>query len=305
MAEMTCEKWGGALSPDYRFCVFCAHPVPDQATTAPPHAESQPTEATATPTPPVVAPPAPPAPARGTTASSSPKPPQLTRWWPRQERPTKAAILALSVVSVVLLVLAATFGALWGDETAGGKRVVPNALSTVSLSPGYEPNAPLNTLPTTGAQTTTGKQASQASQVGQSIQIGSTLGTVDDVQFTNTLVATRDYVDPKVLTSEQGTFVIVLLTVENQGMEPFYVMTNYLTLKDQRGRTFTPWDTAPQDYYLPVEYSEYLGDLNPGFFGKTAQIFEVPKDSSGFTLMVVDLAGDSFGSEAAPVYLGN
>ncbi len=188
-------------------------------------------------------------------------------WWRRQEAVTKAIVAGLSVVALALLTATVVLGVTVGDSET---RIVSTTIST---------------------DATTDITVAQASQVGQGVSIASVIWTVTDVQVTDTLKANTEYYEPQTVVSEQGKFVVILMTLENAGKEPLSLTPYYLNLMDEQGRTFASW--TDYYFYVPAGYEDYA-DLNPGFTGKEAAIFEVPEDASGFSLVVTDPT-DPFG----------
>ncbi|NQV89347.1 MAG: DUF4352 domain-containing protein [Parcubacteria group bacterium] len=96
----------------------------------------------------------------------------------------------------------------------------------------------------------------------------------------------------------QGKFIVINATVENLGSD--MKSTSNLKLVDNKGREFTNSSSSFKN--LGAEQLFILENLNPNLPFTFADVYEVPADAEGFSLIVGDLS--LFGSKEAKISLG-
>lgn len=82
-----------------------------------------------------------------------------------------------------------------------------------------------------------------------------------------------------------GSFLLVFLSVTNQGPEPLSFSPSDFSLRDKQGRTFTIHLEATKLAVLANQRSDLFSEaIQPGLDRKIVLVFEVPKDSTGPSL---------------------
>lgn len=82
-----------------------------------------------------------------------------------------------------------------------------------------------------------------------------------------------------------GSFLLVFLSVTNQGQEPLSFSPSDFSLRDKQGRTFTLHSEATKLASLANQKSDLFSEaLQPGLSRETVLAFDVPKESSGLSL---------------------
>lgn len=124
--------------------------------------------------------------------------------------------------------------------------------------------------------------------------------TVGDVKWVVTSASTKTSLAGAFTGTEttQGKFVVINVTVENLGKD-MKSMSN-LKLVDNQGREFTSSSKSYKN--LGAEQLYILQNLNPNLPYTFADVYEVPADAGGFSVVVGDLA--FFGSDEAKIGLG-
>ncbi|MEK7183593.1 MAG: DUF4352 domain-containing protein [Patescibacteria group bacterium] len=96
----------------------------------------------------------------------------------------------------------------------------------------------------------------------------------------------------------QGKFVVINVTVENLGKDMKSISN--LKLVDSQGREFTSSSKSYKN--LGADQLYILQNLNPNLPYTFADVYEVPADAEGFSVVVGDLA--FFGSDEEKIGLG-
>jgi hypothetical protein len=151
------------------------------------------------------------------------------------------------------------------------------------------------------ASSSNGSSGSQADQ--REVPAAYTLNdqvTVGDVKWVVTSATTKTSLAGAFSGTEttQGKFVVINVTVENLGKD-MKSMSN-LKLVDSQGREFTSSSKSYKN--LGAEQLYILQNLNPNLPYTFADVYEVPADAEGFSVVVGDLA--FFGDDEAKIGLG-
>lgn len=162
-----------------------------------------------------------------------------------------------------------------------------SSVGTVTTSP--LPSDETQATETTGTASVSPVVEPPAATIGQTVNMGPYAVKVTGVKKTKSIGGAT--------TNE--TFVVVSVTVKNTGSEPIGVDSDYFTLVDSNGRKFD----ASQDVKVYYDQTFMMEKINPGLSRSANVAFEVPKDSSGFTLDVRDSLVDSEYSERAEIKL--
>jgi len=147
-------------------------------------------------------------------------------------------------------------------------------------------------------------QSSSTDAVTHEIGETFTVGSGDrSVEYTVEEATTADSIGTSFASSEaDGTFVVVRLTIENSGTEPFMVTNDHLSLIDEEGRTFSAATGAgvymSQDDRFEAE-SLSFEELQPGLSITRNVIYDV-SSGQGYGLRV---EGTSMFSTADPHYV--
>ncbi|AHM66838.1 hypothetical protein PPSQR21_031990 [Paenibacillus polymyxa SQR-21] len=162
-----------------------------------------------------------------------------------------------------------------------------SSVGTVTTSPLPSDEAQVVEMTGTASEPTIAE--TPTATIGQTVNMGPYAVKVTGVKKTKSVGgATTD-----------ETFVVVSVTVKNTGNESIGVDSDYFTLVDSNGRKFD----ASQDVKVYYDQTFMMDKINPGLSRSANVAFEVPKDSSGFTLDVRDSLVDSEYAERAEIKL--
>lgn len=113
--------------------------------------------------------------------------------------------------------------------------------------------------------------------VGEPVTIGDVEWTVTDVLETDILVSR--------LGTEEGNFVVVDLTFQNNSNQDITLATPFVTLLDSQGREFEA-NIEHNFLHVYAEENMFVDHVRPGATKEGKIIFTVEPDSSGFKLQV-------------------
>ena len=131
---------------------------------------------------------------------------------------------------------------------------------------------------------------SRAVPVGDPVEAG---------DLTWTIVGTAQQTERNDLGERRtGNFIVVDLTVRNNGEEAVTVDTQSLAILDDQGLTHE----ADTDAYVPSRLDLFLQQINPGVTQQARVVFNIAPDASGLILRLGD--GDPFTEENGYVNLG-
>jgi hypothetical protein len=132
----------------------------------------------------------------------------------------------------------------------------------------------------------------RAVPIGRPVNAGNLTWTVTSVQEATELKTFGE--------RKTGNFVIVDLTVKNNGDEAITVDSESLALLDQQGRTH---ETDPDaSLYVPSRLDLFLQQVNPGVTQEARVIFNIAPDARGLILRAGD--AEPFTDENGYVSLG-
>jgi len=184
---------------------------------------------------------------------------------------------------------------------AGAGMMIPSE----NVGTDTEPSDTVNEPDTDGDGGGTGNgQSASTDAVTHEIGETFTVGSGDrSVEYTVEEATTADSIGTSFASSEaDGTFVVVRLTIENSGTEPFMVTNDHLSLIDEEGRTFSAATGAgvymSQDDRFEAE-SLSFEELQPGLSITRNVIYDV-SSGQGYGLRV---EGTSMFSTADPHYV--
>ena len=129
----------------------------------------------------------------------------------------------------------------------------------------------------TEESTTTGSEEGSGHSVGETVVVGDVAWAVTDVEESEILVSR--------LGSEEGNFVIVDLTFQNNSNQDITFATPFVTLVDGEGREFEP-DIEYNFTHIEPENNMFAAHVRPGETKEGRIIYSVEPDSSGLQLQV-------------------
>jgi hypothetical protein len=171
------------------------------------------------------------------------------------------SILGVAVCIAFFVVLAALTGGCGGEED-----------SSPPVEDGQE-EAVQETVESTEQQSTEEPEAS----VGDTVMMGNVEWTVTDVLQSDILVSR--------LGIEEGNFVIVDVTFQNNSNQDITLATPFATLVDSQGREVEA-DTERNFLHVYAEENLFVDHVKPGATKDARVIFSVEEDASGFKLKV-------------------
>lgn len=178
-----------------------------------------------------------------------------------------------AMLVVLLLVLAALAGGCGGGEQSSG--------SSEEEAAGQEEAAEQETEAvepeTTEESTTTGSEEGSGHSIGETVVVGDVAWAMTDVEESEILVSR--------LGSEEGNFVIVDLTFQNNSNQDITFATPFVTLVDGEGREFEP-DIEYNFTHIEPENNMFTAHVQPGVTKEGRIIYSVEPDSSGLQLQV-------------------
>lgn len=113
--------------------------------------------------------------------------------------------------------------------------------------------------------------------LGEPVSIGDVEWTVTDVLESDTLVSPFG--------AEEGNFVIVDVTFQNNSNQDLTLATPFVALLDSQGREFEA-DMGDNLSYLYPEEIMFVDHVQPGLTKEGKIVFSVAPDSSGLKLLV-------------------
>lgn len=85
-----------------------------------------------------------------------------------------------------------------------------------------------------------------------------------------------------------GSFLLLVLSISNQGSEPMVFELSDFTAYDNKGRKFTANQSATKLAYQIYGKADISGEaLQPGLARESVVAFEVPRDAVGFSLRLL------------------
>lgn len=191
------------------------------------------------------------------------------RYW-RGVRPNKSMRhgipFMLAAASMVLLV--AFIGGCGGEQAPGSSSgdEVAEQDGTVQESGSTEKGS---------AKTESTKDSTVS--IGEPVAVGSVRWTVTDAKQLDELASRMGV--------EEGSFVTVDLTLENNSNQDITLATPFLPLLDSEGRKFEP-DIDANFMHVDPDRNMFIEPLEPGAAKDGLVIYAVEPDSSGFKLQV-------------------
>jgi hypothetical protein len=171
-----------------------------------------------------------------------------------------------TVTSALLIAVAALAGGCGGGEEAS---------STADEAAEQETEAVVTE--STEESTTTRSEEGSGHSIGEAIVVGDVAWAVTDVEESDILVSR--------LGSEEGNFVIVDLTFQNNSNQDITFATPFVTLVDGQGREFEP-DIEYNFTHIEPENNMFAAHVRPGVTKEGKIIYAVAPNSSGLQLQV-------------------
>jgi hypothetical protein len=171
-----------------------------------------------------------------------------------------------TVTSALLIAVAALAGGCGGGEEAS---------STADEAAEQETEAVVTE--STEESTTTRSEEGSGHSIGEAIVVGDVAWAVTDVEESDILVSR--------LGSEEGNFVIVDLTFQNNSNQDITFATPFVTLVDGQGREFEP-DIEYNFTHIEPENNMFAAHVRPGVTKEGKIIYAVAPNSSGLLLQV-------------------
>jgi hypothetical protein len=173
--------------------------------------------------------------------------------------------MRLSSKIMILLAVAIVIVFLWGYFTND----LPAPL------PSFKPRT-TTTTPTTTSTTTTSEL-----QLNKPFTFGNAQYTITKVELAKELQSGTT------TTSTTGSYILISLTVIDEGIVPLTLNPADFTLLDSKGRTFTLNQEATRLAALSNKKSNILTEsLQPGLTREGIIAFDVPENTSGFVLLL-------------------
>ena len=129
----------------------------------------------------------------------------------------------------------------------------------------------------TQESTTTESEEGSGPSIGETVVVGDVAWAVTDVKESDILVSR--------LGSEEGNFVIVDLSFQNNSNQDITFATPFVTLVDGEGREFEA-DIEYNFTHVDPENNMFAAHVQPGVTKEGRIIFSVEPDSSGLQLRV-------------------
>lgn len=129
----------------------------------------------------------------------------------------------------------------------------------------------------TEESTTTGSEEASGHSIGEPVVVGDVAWAVTDVEESDILVSR--------LGSEEGHFIIVDITFQNNSNQDITFATPFVTLVDGEGREFEP-DIEYNFTHIEPENNMFAAHVRPGETKEGKIIYSVEPDSSGLQLQV-------------------
>lgn len=129
----------------------------------------------------------------------------------------------------------------------------------------------------TEESTTTGSEEASGHSIGESVVVGDVAWAVTDVEESDILVSR--------LGSEEGHFIIVDITFQNNSNQDITFATPFVTLVDGEGREFEP-NIEYNFNHIEPENNMFAAHVRPGVTKEGKIIYSVEPDSSGLQLQV-------------------
>jgi hypothetical protein len=171
-----------------------------------------------------------------------------------------------TVTSALLIAVAALAGGCGGGEEAS---------STADEAAEQETEAVVTE--STEESTTTRSEEGSGHSIGEAVVVGDVAWAVTDVEESDILVSR--------LGSEEGNFVIVDLTFQNNSNQDITFATPFVTLVDGQGREFEP-DIEYNFTHIEPENNMFAAHVRPGVTKEGKIIYAVAPNSSGLQLQV-------------------
>jgi hypothetical protein len=129
----------------------------------------------------------------------------------------------------------------------------------------------------TEESTTTGSEEASGHSIGEPVVVGDVAWAVTDVEESDILVSR--------LGSEEGHFIIVDITFQNNSNQDITFATPFVTLVDGEGREFEP-NIEYNFNHIEPENNMFAAHVRPGVTKEGKIIYSVEPDSSGLQLRV-------------------
>lgn len=129
----------------------------------------------------------------------------------------------------------------------------------------------------TEESTAAGSEEGSGHSIGETVVVGDVAWAVTDVEESDILVSR--------LGTEEGHFVIVDLTFQNNSNQDITFATPFVTLVDGEGREFEP-DIEYNFTHIEPENNMFAAHVRPGVTKEGRIIYSIEPDSSGLRLQV-------------------
>ena len=129
----------------------------------------------------------------------------------------------------------------------------------------------------TEESTTTGSEEASGHSIGEPVVVGDVAWAVTDVEESDILVSR--------LGSEEGHFIIVDITFQNNSNQDITFATPFVTLVDGEGREFEP-NIEYNFNHIEPENNMFAAHVRPGVTKEGKIIYAVAPNSSGLQLQV-------------------
>ncbi len=177
------------------------------------------------------------------------------------------ALYVLRTVTAALLIAVAALAGGCGGEEEGSS----------SADEAAEQETEAVETESTEESTTTESEEGSGHSVGETVVVGDVAWAVTDVEESDILVSR--------LGSEEGHFVIVDLTFQNNSNQDITFATPFVTLVDGEGREFEP-DIEYNFTHIEPENNMFAAHVRPGETKEGRIIYSIDPDSSGLQLQV-------------------
>jgi hypothetical protein len=186
-------------------------------------------------------------------------------------RPSKLAgrdrfYVRRTVTSALLISVAALAGGCGGGEEASSTADEVAEQKTEAV-----------VTESTEESTTTRSEEGSGHSIGEAVVVGDVAWAVTDVEESDILVSR--------LGSEEGNFVIVDLSFQNNSNQDITFATPFVTLVDGQGREFEP-DIEYNFTHIEPENNMFTAHVRPGVTKEGKIIYAVAPNSSGLQLQV-------------------
>ncbi|MEK4538102.1 DUF4352 domain-containing protein [Peribacillus sp. FSL K6-1552] len=132
-------------------------------------------------------------------------------------------------------------------------------------------------------KTDSSKKETKVYKIGDKVKVGKLAYKITNAESMTEIKSNNEFIESA---KTDGQFLVIDIEAFNNDKEARMVDSSMFKVKDNQGREFEPSNDSDVMMVLEETMDLFLQDINPGISKKGKLVFELPKDSSTYSIEV-------------------